>query len=152
MPYEVVDPSLLTPDTIQGVLNSSPLGIVLGQPTTTFPFATVYSAIKQAHENLKTLLLTRKGERYMQPNYGTDLLEIIFEPNTNELKPIIQDIIIDPISYWLPYITIQTVDIVTAEDDPSMNYNLKITINYDFQNFSRQSIVIFASDNSIEVQ
>jgi phage baseplate assembly protein W len=152
MSYEVVDPTLVISGSIQGVSVSTPLGIVLGQPTTTFPFATVYSAIKQAQENLKTLLLTRKGERYMQPNYGTDLLEIIFEPNTNELKPIIQDIITDPISYWLPYINIETVDIVTAEDDPTLNYNLKITINYTFQNFSTQSIVIFASENSIQVQ
>lgn len=33
--------------------------------------------------DLLLLLLTQKGERYYEPNYGTNLLKFIFEPNDN---------------------------------------------------------------------
>jgi phage baseplate assembly protein W len=115
-------------------------------------FQTVYSIQKQTRENLKTLLLTRVGERYMQPNYGTNLLSIVFQPNTNELKPEIQDIIQDPVTYWLPYITIENIDIVTAEDDPTLPHQIKISIQYSIQNFDTETITIFANnDNTLSV-
>ena len=50
---------------------------------------------KQALENLKNLLLTRIGERYLQPNFGTQLLNILFEPATESIKPEVEDIITD---------------------------------------------------------
>ena len=40
-------------------------------------FVPVYSTDQQALNNLKNLLLTRIGERYDNPAYGTNLLNII---------------------------------------------------------------------------
>ena len=39
---------------------------------------------KQVHDNLRNLLLTMKGERPMQPTFGSDLYNLIFEPLQEE--------------------------------------------------------------------
>ena len=115
-------------------------------------FRTLYTVREQVKENLKTLLLTRIGERYMQPNFGTNLLNIIFEPNTDQIKEEIQDALIDPINRWLPYIIIEESKIVTAEEDPTLPHQIAISLTYSIQNFSTDSITIFANnDNTITV-
>ena len=44
-------------------------------------FKSVYTTSEQTLARMKTLLLTRKGERYQLPTYGTNLLDILFQPN-----------------------------------------------------------------------
>ena len=41
-------------------------------------FRTIYTTTEQALENLKTLLLTRVGERYGYPQFGSHLLNVLF--------------------------------------------------------------------------
>lgn len=141
--YENVnDNLLLLPDT----------GIGVGLSNLDTIFSTIYTVRQQARENLKSLLLTRIGERYMQPTFGTRLLEIIFQPNTHDLKPEIEDILVEPINSWLPYIVIDGIDITTAEDTPNLPYQTQISILYSIQNFSTDTITIFANnDNTLSV-
>ena len=65
-------------------------------------FTKSFTTDDQALTNIKSLLLTRKGERYIQPEFGTDLLFLIFEPNVGELKDEIITTISEPVAYWLP--------------------------------------------------
>jgi hypothetical protein len=46
-------------------------------------FTSTYTTQQQALSNLKNLLLTAKGERVNQPKFGTDLIRLLFEPNTD---------------------------------------------------------------------
>jgi phage baseplate assembly protein W len=110
-------------------------------------FQPLYTTMDQALENLKTLLLTRVGERYGQPEYGTFLLNAIFEPNVAQLKNEIKDFIVPKISTFLPYIDIQDITIITAEDDPTLNYNIQLTITFSVANFSTRSITVSATEN-----
>ena len=64
-------------------------------------FSNTFTTIEAVKSNIKNLLLTRKGERVMHPNFGSDLLEIIFEPSVSELKEEVQKIITEPISFWI---------------------------------------------------
>lgn len=116
-------------------------------------FSSIYTTPQQVKENLKSLLLTRVGERLMQPTFGTNLLNIIFEPNLSDLKEDITDLLTAPINYWIPSITIESIDIITNEDDPTMIHNLKITINYSVQNFSTNTITFKSStDGTLSVE
>jgi phage baseplate assembly protein W len=110
-------------------------------------FQPLYTTMDQSVENLKTLLLTRVGERYGQPEYGTFLLNAIFEPNVVDLKDQIKDFITPKVSTFLPYIDIQDITVVTAEDDPTLNYNIQITITFSVANFDTRSVTISASEN-----
>jgi phage baseplate assembly protein W len=114
-------------------------------------FGALYDANKQASANLKNLLFTRKGERYHNITFGTNLSYIIFEPNVSDLKEDIDSIIRDEVSYWLPYINISDIEIVTAEDDPTMDHNIKISISYGIGNngILLYKILIYANENGI---
>jgi len=113
-------------------------------------FQKTYTTIDQASTNVKSLLLTRKGERYEQPNFGTDLLNILFEPNVSELKNFITDTITNAVDYWLPYIDVTKLEIVTMEDDPTLLHDIKISIAFTVTGTnSEKTITIFAGQDGI---
>lgn len=71
------------------------------------------------------VLVTKKGERFMDPNFGTSLYLYIFEPNDNIT---IADIIAEAnnsLSYCMPNIKIQTLTVTQNQDD-SHRVDLKI--------------------------
>jgi phage baseplate assembly protein W len=124
----------------------------------TFPFSgkgvfnLSYTTQDQAISNLKNLLLTMKGERYILPNFGTNLVQALFQPITAELKQFINDDISDAISYWLPYINIIDISILTFEDDPSLDRSVDVTLTFSVgQSNSEQSITISSTEGQIEI-
>jgi phage baseplate assembly protein W len=147
MGYQVVPVN-----NIVTVTNNVGLGVAFSTGTHGL-FSSIYTTPQQVKQNLKSLLLTRVGERLMQPTFGTNLLNIIFEPNISDLKEDITDLLTAPINYWIPSITIESIDIITNEDDPTMIHNLKITINYSVQNFSTSTITFKSStDGTLSVE
>jgi phage baseplate assembly protein W len=110
-----------------------------------------YLSINQAVDNLKDLLLTRKGERVHNIEFGTLLPYILFEPNVSELKTEISTIIIDAVSFWLPYIIIEDIDISTAEDDPNLPHNISVSITFTISEFLKPVTVTLSADESGKV-
>ena len=113
-------------------------------------FDKLYDDAKQVRANLVHLLLTQKGERLYQPTFGSDLLKVIFEPNVDLLKEIIQNMIFDAVQYWMPYIQI-SVDIKTAQDDPNLIDTVKVSIDATVNEMQVETIEIFASEQGITV-
>jgi uncharacterized protein len=139
-------------ESINDVTQQNEVGLGVSFSANTSLFASIYTTLSQTKENLKTLLLTRIGERVMQPTYGTNLINIIFEPNLSSLKTEIQTLIQDPINYWLPYINIESIDIITNEDDSNMIHNIQITINYSVDNLDTNTITIVSDASSIRIE
>ncbi|HAI38172.1 MAG TPA: hypothetical protein DCM40_08625 [Maribacter sp.] len=86
-----------------------------------FPLS--YTTEEQALSNLKNLLLTYPGERYMQPTFGVRIKDRVFEPNTPDLKIALNTEIQDAIGYWLPYIKIKAINIDNKEPGSSFITN-----------------------------
>lgn len=124
MGYQVVTAA----DVIR-TTNVATLGISLGANGNVV-FDSTYTSIEQEFAKLKTLLLTRKGERVMLPTFGTDLLKIIFQPNTSEIKQDIVEYITDPINQWLPDIELMNIDVQTTDDDPNLIHDVIVTITF----------------------
>ena len=76
-------------------------------------FELSYSTEEQAISNLKNLILTRPGERILQPLFGTELQNALFEQNDDILKERIQISISEAVEFWLPYIGINELIIQT---------------------------------------
>lgn len=69
-----------------------------------------YTTLNQAKDNLKNLILTRKGERLMQPTFGCDIWKLLFEAIDGEdLENRIEQSILEAVSIWLPYIQIDEI-------------------------------------------
>ncbi len=84
---------------------------------TTGYFEQTFTTIENARSNLFNLLLTRRGERPMQPLFGLDLRQHLFDQNTGNFSGILQQTIQQAIDFWLPYINIEKIDI---NEDPEV--------------------------------
>ena len=108
-----------------------------------------YSTEQQALSNLKNLLLTVKGERVMQPSFGTNLQRLIFEQSVDDLANEIETELQESINYWLPYIIIQNIDITAVPDTYTIRISLTISVT---ETGSNLVINILAAENSFIVE
>ena len=93
-----------------------------------------FTSYEQAKTNLKNLLLTRKGERIMQPEFGTGLHELLFEQMDDDLEVRLQETIETSVGFWLPYINIDEVDIQMTDemkDNNIANMTIKFRVGND---------------------
>ena len=100
-------------------------------------FSQSQTTLEQAGSNIKNLLLTAKGERVMQPNFGSRLRELLFEQYTEDLSSRIQSEIQEAISTWLPYINISSVNIIQSDEDPNTtSVDIDFALNYEPDRFN----------------
>lgn len=99
---------------------TKPIGVTIPFNNPSGIFYQSYTNRQQVFSNVKNLLSTAKGERYMQPDFGSELRFILFE-NINseeELEDKIKGDIISSITTWLPYLNITRLDVnFNMEDD-----------------------------------
>ncbi len=143
MGYRVITTETSTANT------STPTVLGISYKSSDAIFTPIYTTTEQALENLRTLILTRVGERYGYPQFGTHLLNVVFEPNVNELKTDINEIISSKVSHFLPYITINEIKTITREDDPTADHYVTITINFAVGNFDTKSIQLAINDAGV---
>lgn len=85
------------------------------------------SDAEEIRANLMHLLLTNKGERFMMPEFGTDLLKYVFEPNDSKT---ITDLKLDLNVVIKKFIPNLQIDDVRINDNPLSNELITITIDY----------------------
>ena len=68
------------------------------------------------NRSLQILLTTRTGERIMQPKYGCNMDEMVFEPLSTQVKTIIKDKIKTAILYLEPRIDVTSITINTTNE------------------------------------
>lgn len=78
-------------------------------------FDVSFTTLEQAKSNLKNLLLTNKGERPMQPDFGSEFYRLLFEPIDDDFSVKVDDVIRRDMGFWLPYLN---VDSVVVKFDP----------------------------------
>jgi phage baseplate assembly protein W len=79
-------------------------------------FAQGNDILTQAKSNLINLILTKKGERVMTPEFGCDIHSLIFDPITDDSLANIRGSIESATKIWLPYINIVDVKVTKQED------------------------------------
>lgn len=101
-------------------------------------FAVNYTTLNQAKDSLKNLILTHKGERIMEPEFGCDVWRVIFEQIDGDLiESRIENTILDAVSIWMPYITIDAI--VFDYDDNDIDNN-KIFLDIKFSLSSNRNL------------
>ena len=111
-------------------------------------FALSYSTEEQAISNLKNLLLTSQGERYMQPRFGTRIREAVFQQNTLQLEEFISESLTESIQQWLPYINLSNIDVERNLDQHLINIRLNFSVGTRGAN---TVIELLVDENTIEI-
>lgn len=86
---------------------------------------------KQVKSNFKNLIMTKKGERLMQPELGTDLHRILFENITEETIDNARLTVVEAVERWMPFL--ELVDFKAKNPVNNNPHRIDITVTYRFR-------------------
>jgi phage baseplate assembly protein W len=109
--------------------NDTAIGITLPLQITNTAFNQSFQTIDQVRTNIKSLLLTKRRERVMQPFLGSGLTELLFEQNDEELESRIENTILQSLQNWLPYVVIDTIIIEQSNELKDRN-SVEVSITF----------------------
>ena len=93
-------------------------------------FEQSYLTKDQVKSNIKNLLLTKRGERILQPEFGSGLQSLLFEQNVDDLEGRIEDTINESLEQWLPYVTAEQINIESTDELKDSN---RLNVSIDFR-------------------
>tara|TARA_Y100000034_G_scaffold117655_1_gene157353 strand:+ start:887 stop:1330 length:444 start_codon:yes stop_codon:yes gene_type:complete len=96
-------------------------------------FASTDTTIKAVKNNIKMLLMTEKGERFLQPNMGMNFRRFLFEQFTDDTRIAIENEIVDTFSFWLPFVEIRDIEIFMGDDDAVGKNRLSIKVLFNIK-------------------
>lgn len=111
--------------------NDYAIGISLPIQITNTAFEQTFQTSEQVKSNIKNLLLTKKGERILQPEFGSGLQALLFEPNVDDFESRIEDTINESLEQWLPYVTAEEIEVDSSNelrDNNRINVSVKFRI------------------------
>lgn len=113
-------------------------------------FDQTYTVLDQIKHNLINLLLTVKGERRLNPEFGSDLHKIAFEFINDGLPQIVDSTIRRDIQTWMPYLNVQSVTTdVRTELRDIYTVHIKVVFTVDSLGITQAQSVDFSIDQQI---
>jgi len=94
-------------------------------------FTSNYLTRDAIRNNLINFFSTRKGERVMNPLFGSIIQQTVFENLTTDIDITLKTIIEDEINKYFNFVTIQSINVVPNQDFNQLN----IDITYSVANF-----------------
>ena len=88
-----------------------------------------YSTADQIKSNLINYFLTQKGERPMQPNFGANMRDFVFEQIASPQNDLLIDRVKTEIANNFPAVSLQDVQLFTSEDYNTVQVSIKYSIN-----------------------
>jgi len=85
--------------------------------------------------NLLLLLLTQKGQRYYEPDYGTNLLQYVFQPRDNLTISEIESELRETVKSFIPEVTISKVsffDVVNNGGYDIKENELRVLVDFTY--------------------
>jgi len=111
--------------------NDYAIGISLSIQITNTAFEQTFQTSEQVKSNIRNLLLTKRGERILQPEFGSGLQELLFEQNVDDFEDRIEETINKSLEQWLPYVTAEEIEVDSSDtlrDNNRINVSVKFRI------------------------
>ena len=86
--------------------------------------------LEQAKANMRNLLLTSLGERVMQPEFGSTLMDVIFNQGT-DVENDIDEAIREAVSNWLPYVLINEINMFQEGNQVDVSIDFSVSLEPD---------------------
>ena len=106
------------------------IGITLPIQIGNTAFNQSFITADQIKSNIKNLLLTKKFERLMQPEFGSGIQELLFNMNDELFADNLENTIVDTLSKWLPFVNVDTINIQQPNDYKDNN---KVEVSVTFR-------------------
>ena len=87
-------------------------------------FKRTSTLIQAARVNIESVLLTRKGERVFQPDFGSGIYDFLFDNISDETIENLKSEVEENISTHLPYVQILELNI--SQDERNLNQYIEI--------------------------
>ena len=123
--------------------NNFAVGITLPiQKGETGYFRQSFQTFDQVKSNIKNLLLTKKGERIFQPEFGSGIHDLLFNPATERFEEDVENTINEALEKWLPYVIVEDIDVDVSKDYTDNN-QAKVSIKFKQQGQQQLGTVTF---------
>ncbi len=86
--------------------------------------------VEDIKQSLNILLSTSLGERVMQPRYGCNLENYLFDPLNSSVIGYIKDLVENAILIYEPRILAERIDVTTADSFDIIEGRFKIEVEY----------------------
>jgi phage baseplate assembly protein W len=96
-------------------------------------FEQSFDTLLQVKSNFINLILTRKGERVHQPEFGCDIHKYLFEQLTPETIAGARQSVINAVNQWMPFLELIRFDLQAAPEDIDRN-RLRLIVGYRLTN------------------
>lgn len=105
-----------------------------------------------AKQNFKNLLLTSKGERIMDMDFGVGLRRFLFEPIEAGTRALIARAIEDQVEKYLSYITISEVSFATSETEGStISHLLSVQVKFSVPTLGMEDNLVIDDDTRVGI-
>lgn len=78
--------------------------------------------MEKARSEIMHIVFTPKGQRIRNPEFGTDLIKFIFDPNEDVTWEAVKDEVSDAVNRWTSNIVLNNIQVVKNEEDESEIY------------------------------
>lgn len=96
----------------------------------------------KVRSQLMHVVFTPKGQRIMNPSFGTDLIKAIFDPNESNTWEIIKKEVSDAVSKFVPNAVLNDIQVVqNTEDEAEVYVKLLYTVSYGNKSVSDAVVV-----------
>mgnify|MGYP003338616130 CR=1 FL=1 len=96
-------------------------------------FQTTVDPLENEKSKFINLILTRKGERVSNPEFGCDLWRLLFEQKNGEIQDLAQQYVTDAVNTFMPYLVLQNIRVLNL-DTFSNDNNINLYVRYGFVN------------------
>ena len=96
-------------------------------------FQSTTNALENEKSKFINLILTRKGERVSNPDFGCDLWRLLFEQKDGEIQELAQQYVIEAVQRFMPYLSLQSIEVTNLSTFLNDN-NINLYVKYGFTN------------------
>lgn len=92
-------------------------------------FNTTYTTAEQLKSNITNYIMTSKGERFLNPNFGSNIKRTVFESITGGTLDTLQSRLTQDLVQYFPLITVNKIDVYGKEDSNEVKVEITYTAN-----------------------
>lgn len=85
--------------------------------------------------SVRMILLTAKGERVMMPEFGTNLRNVVFEPDTGVVETMVREEVSSAISTWEPRVSLVSAEVTRSPNSRQVILDVALVSNLTSQPF-----------------